>query len=201
MKKLMALISSVILCLTFASCSLDSLKGGDSSASESSSAAESSQAESSEESSETESSEESSAAEESAADVVTESTEDADASQAEESVGEDGETTTIQLDSVQEFIDTNKTTFDSAKKQIEGTGLSMDIVARGNSLVYSYTYTSSSVKNNDELKDSLDKSLDTQGDTFKSVYESVKLVVPSAESVIVEYKDSTGELITSKEFK
>ena len=43
--------------------------------------------------------------------------------------------------------------------------------------------------------------MDGMSDTFTGILSSMKTVVPSAESVTVEYLDMDGKVILSKEYK
>ena len=80
---------------------------------------------------------------------------------------------------------------------------SMDIrlEARENSLTYVFQYKEDTGMDNATLAEALASSLDGMEATFTSILNSLKMAVPDAESVIVEYQDMNGEVITSKEFK
>ena len=157
MKKLLAVLSCLTICLSFAAC-------GD-------------KDESSAEKAESKASVESSS--------VVESESSADVSE--------GKT-------IQDFIDENKETFDVLKDSLKDSGMEMDILARENSLVYTYKYTTD-VGDTETVKAALDQGLESQKDTFVQVLDSLKLAVPATESVIVEYLDKDGNIITSGEFK
>lgn len=43
--------------------------------------------------------------------------------------------------------------------------------------------------------------MDSLSSTFEGVLTSLRLVVPDAQSVIVEYLDKDGQVIVSKEYK
>lgn len=101
---------------------------------------------------------------------------------------------------IQEYVEQNAEQLDSISSSFEGTGINMDILARGNSLVYSCQYTMD-IGDTDLIKSTLDSSLDASSSTYESVLSLLKLQVPSAESVIVEYLDMDGNVITSKEYK
>lgn len=101
---------------------------------------------------------------------------------------------------IQEYVEQNAEQLDSISSSFEGTGKNMDILARGNSLVYSCQYTMD-IGDTDLIKSTLDSSLDASSSTYESVLSLLKLQVPSAESVIVEYLDMDGNVITSKEYK
>lgn len=185
MKKILALVCGLVLCLSMAACGSNDDKTT-SSANESNSTAVSSVAEDSNEST----------AEESTADSQSQN---GGASKAEDDSS--AENLNTEVKTVEDFIEQNKSTFDTLNKTLENSGISLEIFARDNSLVYSYKYTMDTVKNNDATKKSLETAMKSQESTFNSAFQSVKAIVPDAKSVIVEYLDSKGELIKSFEFK
>ena len=171
MKKLLAVLGSLAICLSFAACG-EKKDESSSKATESSSVVEAS-------------------SEEIAEVVAQDSLDDADSEAA----------ATGTYDSIQAFIDDNQESFEAYLDALEGTGMTMEIVSRGNSLVYSYKYTDETIENTEEMKSALETSMGTQEETFKTVLSSIQSVVPSAESIIVEYLDNAGEIIASFEFK
>ncbi|MBS6476183.1 MAG: DUF4854 domain-containing protein [Clostridiales bacterium] len=103
---------------------------------------------------------------------------------------------------VADYIKANEKTFDAAKKAVEGQGMKVDILARENSLVYTYQFEQEMTKEQiDVLGETLKAAIEAEGATFQSVLKSLRTAVPSAESVIVEYLDSHGGVICSTEFK
>lgn len=103
---------------------------------------------------------------------------------------------------VADYIKANEKTFDAAKKAVEDQGMKVDILARGNSLVYAYQFEQEMTQEQiDVLSATLKAAVEAEGDTFRSVLKSLRVAVPSAESVIVEYLDSHGGVISSTEFK
>lgn len=82
----------------------------------------------------------------------------------------------------------------------ESSGMKMKVFARGKSLVYSYQYTID-LGDTSLLKSTFEQALASTESTFSSVLSAMKLVVPDAESVTVEYLDKAGKVIVSKEFK
>lgn len=98
------------------------------------------------------------------------------------------------------YVAANEEIFAEMKDSMAASGMDIQIQARGNSLVYSYRYTSD-VGDTALLKPMLDEALEPLSSTFESTLETIQLAVPSAESLIVEYLTQDGELITSKEFK
>lgn len=98
------------------------------------------------------------------------------------------------------FIESIQDQIDGIKDSLESSGMKLDVLARGNSLVYSYQYTMD-VGDTSLLKEPLEKAMEGFNSTFESILSALKLTVPDAESVIVEYLDQDGNLILSKEYK
>ncbi len=98
-----------------------------------------------------------------------------------------------------DLISTQQSTIDSIKDQYAGT-LDFAMEARGNSLVYKYSYLSD-LGDLSLLKTSLDSSLESGAETFESSLKTMQLAVPGMESLIIEYYDMNGTLITSREYK
>lgn len=82
-----------------------------------------------------------------------------------------------------------------------GDSIDLSLEARGNSLAYVLRFKEDTGLENGMMANALDSTLNTMTSTFTGVLEELKKEVPSAESVIVEYQDVNGEVITSKEFK
>lgn len=102
--------------------------------------------------------------------------------------------------SMEDYIATIQDQIDELSSGLESSGMGLDVVVRGNSLVYSYQYKID-LGDTSLFKDTLESSLNSMSDVFTSVLSSLRLAVPDAESVIVEYLDKDGNIIVSKEFK
>lgn len=100
---------------------------------------------------------------------------------------------------VQEYLDENKESFDVLKESMGGTGMKLDVFARDNSLVYSYQYTFD-ITDIDSVKETLEQGFDTIKDSYSQTFNALSADVPSARSIVVEYLDSEGNLITTYEF-
>ena len=124
---------------------------------------------------------------------TTELTEDTQPSESEETAA----STNSNMDA---FIASIQGQIDQMAASVESSGMGLDVVARGNSLVYIYQYNID-LGDTSLIKGSLESALDSMSDVFTSVLDSLRLVVPDAESVIVEYLDMEGNIIASKEFK
>ena len=83
---------------------------------------------------------------------------------------------------------------------LESAGMKMTVTARGNSLVYSYQYLID-IGDISIVKPSLEQALNAASPTFTAILSTMKIYVPGAESIIVEYLSKDGTLICSKEFK
>ena len=93
-----------------------------------------------------------------------------------------------------------KDSIDAMKESFASQGMTIDVVAEGNSLVYRYQY-STAVGDTDAVKSVLEDAISAQDSVFEDVLTSVKSLVPDAESVVVEYLDADGSTIFSKEYK
>ena len=101
---------------------------------------------------------------------------------------------------VDEYIEKEKASLDALSSSYTSLGLKTNIYAKGNSLVYSYQYTTD-IGSNDFLKESLNSTLESLSSTYDSLLSMMKIQVPNAESIIVEYLDIDGNVIASKEYK
>lgn len=186
MKKILTFVACLAMCLSFASCGSKDDSSASSSKTESKVVTEAS--------SEEESTAESTEDVESTADSAEagESADDTDSN------GATGASTSFE--NIDEYIEANKETFDTLKNSLKDSGMNLDIIARDNSLVYTYTFDKD-LGDVATVKSSLDKGLESQKSTFENVCKSLKAAIPSVESVIVEYYDKNGDLITSGEYK
>ena len=89
---------------------------------------------------------------------------------------------------------------DSQIASLEGTGLTADITAEDNKLVYNFTITDPNVAASLDAT-ALQSSLDSQASTFESIASTIPLAVEIDNPVVVvRYLDSTGAVIVSQEF-
>ncbi len=102
--------------------------------------------------------------------------------------------------SVEAYVASMQDEIEALVGSMMGDDMGLQILARGNSLVYQYQY-SIDLGDTDVAKQVLEQALDMQDATFESVFDSLKAEVPSAESVIIEYLDKDGNLLLSKEYK
>ena len=100
--------------------------------------------------------------------------------------------------SVDSYISSVQSDIDTMKKSMEGTGMELDVTARGNYMFYSFKLN---IEADETQKTALSTAMDQQASTFQQGYTDLKKQVPSAESVVVEYLDKNGKVIVSKEYK
>ncbi len=103
---------------------------------------------------------------------------------------------------VQDYIESDafKTEMETLKEQFEGQGISVDVSAKDNALIYSYTLEQELSEEDLELyQQTLEAASSTLDTTLKQVYdEMVKAVSDdSTVSVTMEYKDAAGTEIAS----
>lgn len=103
---------------------------------------------------------------------------------------------------LEQFITLIQPQVDAMADSVEANGMTLEIIARDNSLVYSYQYIVD-LGDLSVVGEALDAAMEQElfSSTFDGVLEQLKSVVPDAESVIVEYLSQDGQLIASKEFK
>ena len=103
---------------------------------------------------------------------------------------------------VQDYIESDafKTEMETLKEQFEGQGISVDVSAKDNALIYSYTLEQELSEEDLELyQQTLEAASSTLDTTLKQVYdEMVKAVSDdSTVSVTMEDKDAAGTEIAS----
>ena len=86
--------------------------------------------------------------------------------------------------------------------QLEGTGMSLDILAEGDKLVYSYKMDDiEKASLTDEDITNLGSSVEAESATFQETADQVKkLVDADSPALVIRYLDGNGEEIFSKEF-
>lgn len=103
---------------------------------------------------------------------------------------------------VQDYIESEafETEISSVKEQLESQGISLEISAKENALIYAYTLNQE--LSEDDLatyKQNLEASASTLEATMKQVYDEMVKVVgnDSSVSVTMQYKDSAGTEIAT----
>lgn len=103
--------------------------------------------------------------------------------------------------SVEEYVNSPviQNALSSLEESLKGSGMNIKISAEGNKMIYTYTYED--IEKVDGMEKSLEKELSKQDDTFQSTANQIKAAVNVDEaSVVIEYVDSKGEMIYSKEY-
>lgn len=97
----------------------------------------------------------------------------------------------VNSDEVQKIIDETTAAY-------EGSGISVDIQANGDKMVYVYSVE---YENVDGLAESLESGIEAQASTFQEAANELKeLVKADNPTVVVKYVDINGNEIYSKEF-
>lgn len=85
------------------------------------------------------------------------------------------------------------------ESQMSGSGMSIDITADGDKMVYTYTYDD--IEKADGMAETLESAMDAEASTFQDTANEIKKVVDAKNpSVVIEYVDKNGETIYSREF-
>lgn len=125
-------------------------------------------------------------------------TDDADSGEIDTGVTADGK-----FKSLDGFVNSDimKEELDSQMESLEGTGITCELTADGDKLVYNFTIE------DEALASTMDKAtLDTQLEAMSTTFESIASTLPDAvegvenPAVVVRYLDPAGEEITSMEF-
>ncbi len=101
---------------------------------------------------------------------------------------------------LEKYIDGMQDEINEMTESMKEQGMTIEVSARENSLVYSYHFTED-LDDTSLVKASLEQSLEGLSSTFEDILSTLKEEVSSAESVIVEYLDMDGNVIASKEYK
>ncbi len=110
------------------------------------------------------------------------------------------DTTASATASVDEKIDAYLKSIDSsfdAVRESLGDTMSFDIFGRDGSLVYSYRYKIDLPTSNAEVKATLDADIKKNVSSLRAALTAIRAEVPETTSVIVEYLDKNGTLITA----
>lgn len=113
----------------------------------------------------------------------------------------DSSSSSSSYNSVEEYVNspTIKNALSTLEKQLEGSGMNIKIKADGNKMIYTYTYENT--EKVDGMAESLEQALSAQDATFQATADQIKQAVKvDSASVVIEYVDSKGEMIYSKEY-
>ncbi len=120
----------------------------------------------------------------------------------EDSSEESEDESSDKFESIEAYITepTIKESLDAMIQSLEGSGMTLEIKADGNKLVYVYTYTE--VVKSDDIVAALEAGLEEQADGFITAAASIKDSVDVENPVVeIQYVDANGELICSREFQ
>lgn len=99
---------------------------------------------------------------------------------------------------ISEFVDQYRESVETFSNSI----FDATLLARGKSIVYSYTYKTTYDKEDLEtMKVALEKGIESSKNVFTDLLTTVRTVASDAESVIIEYYNGDKTLITSIEYK
>ncbi|MDE6876045.1 MAG: DUF4854 domain-containing protein [Lachnospiraceae bacterium] len=105
-----------------------------------------------------------------------------------------------EFDSVQDYLDAQKDQIDAAIKETEGSGMSMEIKADGDTLVYRYVYETA-VPVGDETTAKFDAGLDTFKSQFDAVLdEMAELIDIKNPAVKLVYENPDGTVVYTHTF-
>lgn len=102
--------------------------------------------------------------------------------------------------SVADYIDKNRAMIEEVKASMQQEDMSTDIYASENSMVFSFRLTID-IGDTSELEAYFEQYFSQLEPAFISILDEMRLEIPSAESIILEYLDINGNTIASKEFK
>ena len=106
-----------------------------------------------------------------------------------------------EFSSISDYLNSDqvKTQLDSVKKQVEGSGMKIDVTAEGDKMVYTYTYEK--LEKTDGMAEQLESALKQQDSRFQNTCEEIKKYVDvDTAYVVIKYVDSKGTEIYSKEY-
>lgn len=99
---------------------------------------------------------------------------------------------------IAEFVDQYKESVETSSNSI----FDATLIARGKSIVYSYTYkTVYTSEQTEAMKPTLEKGIDSNKNVFTDLLTTLKTVAPDAEAVVIEFYNGDNSLITSIEYK
>lgn len=105
-----------------------------------------------------------------------------------------------EFDSVQEYLDAQKDQIDAAISEIEGSGMTMEIKADGETLIYRYVYEVE-VPVGDETTAQFDAGLDTYKSQFDGVLdEMAELIDVKNPAVKLIYENPDGTVVYTHTF-
>lgn len=102
--------------------------------------------------------------------------------------------------SLEQYASALQEQINQQQDELRENGMELEVLAEGSSLVYRYRYITD-VGEFSDAKVAQEEFLDAVADTFIQSFTSIQIVVPEAESLVVEYWTMDGQLLASREFK
>ena len=102
--------------------------------------------------------------------------------------------------SLEQYASALQEQINQQQDELRENGMELEVLAEGSSLVYRYHYITD-VGAFSDAKAAQEETLDAVADTFIQSFTSIQIVVPEAESLVVEYWTMEGQLLASREFK
>lgn len=102
--------------------------------------------------------------------------------------------------SVADYIDKNRAMIEEVKASMQQEGMSTDVYARGNSMVFSFRFTVD-IGDTSELEAYFEQYFSQLEPAFISILDEMRLEISSTESNILECLGINENIIASKEFK
>lgn len=124
-----------------------------------------------------------------------------ESSQSQGSTDNKSSSSSSSYSSVEEYVNSPEiqNALSTLEKQLEGSGMNIKITADGNKMIYTYTYEDT--EKADGMAESLEQALSAQDATFQATADQIKKEVKvDSATVVIEYVDSKGEMIYSKEY-
>ncbi len=131
---------------------------------------------------------------------------------AETTAAQEEETTDELLGSVSSFTSleeylsnsTVKASLDAVIESMEAQGISLDITAQGNTMVYTYTYQEqldlSDPAQKDAMVNALDSAMESQKDTFETSLNQIRSVINPQVTIKIVYLNNDGSEIATYNF-
>lgn len=99
--------------------------------------------------------------------------------------------------SMQEYVDSQKEIFDESLKQLEGSGMSMEIYAEGNTLVYRYIYDNPVEVKEEDLAE-METSLEESKAQFQTLIRQLETLIDADDIAIkILYENPDGSEVYS----
>ena len=100
---------------------------------------------------------------------------------------------------VKKYVEDNRAQVEAMVSATDGIFKSVEMKARGNSVVYKYTYAQEQM--DDDTVQLLEESFDSTANAMQEVLVMMRDQCPDIESMIYEYYDGNGKLLISREYK